>query len=158
MGGMGGNASWQNAEKGLCSGEWSLASEPSGGCTVGASFCVGWQNKRVSNKSISPKTDLSTAAAPLRAGSARGMACRQSRVGGLIWRVGQRSGAPTAASGGKRMTLGGRSRVATNNNSGDTPRCFHFRLASISPAAPALACPAGSCARPTGLKALSQEG
>ena len=35
----------------------------------------------------------------LRAGSARGMACRQSRVGGLIGRVGQRSGNSAAASG-----------------------------------------------------------
>ncbi len=44
-------------------------------------LCVGWQNKRVSDKSITPKSNLSAArsGARLRAGSARGMVCRQSR-------------------------------------------------------------------------------
>ena len=57
---------WQNAENGLRSEEWSESSGPSGGCNVGASFCVGWQNERLSGCSVErsfsiiPKAELST--------------------------------------------------------------------------------------------------
>jgi hypothetical protein len=58
-----------------------------------------------------PATADRGSGARLRAGSARGMTCRPSRVDGLSERVGQRSSAPAAASGENEGSV----RVATRS-------------------------------------------
>ena len=47
---------------------------------VGVSFCVGWQNERMSNKIITPKSDLSTAAARPRPRARRDLALEMGLV------------------------------------------------------------------------------
>ena len=53
-------------KKGLCSGEWSDSSGLSGGCMVGASFCVGWQNERLVVEAFYKGVQLNALTTPLQ--------------------------------------------------------------------------------------------